>query len=57
MYRWRLSGDRIYMTETNLSSQYEPSTTESKWQEAWESNQAFKADPSQGGEPYCVVIP
>jgi valyl-tRNA synthetase len=45
------------MTETNLSSQYEPSTTESKWQEAWESNQAFKADPSQGGEPYCVVIP
>jgi valyl-tRNA synthetase len=41
----------------NLSSQYDPSTTESKWQNAWESSQAFKADPSHGGEPYCVVIP
>jgi valyl-tRNA synthetase len=41
----------------DLSSQYDPSTTESKWQNAWESSQAFKADPSHSGEPYCVVIP
>jgi valyl-tRNA synthetase len=44
-------------TTPNLSSQYEPSATEAKWQQAWESQQAFKADPNQGGEPYCVVIP
>jgi valyl-tRNA synthetase len=44
-------------TTPNLSSQYEPSATEAKWQHAWESQQAFKADPAQGGEPYCVVIP
>ncbi|XKI45900.1 valine--tRNA ligase [Altericista sp. CCNU0014] len=47
------------MTETlpALSSQYEPSATEAKWQAAWEQNHAFQADPSKGGEPYCVVIP
>ena len=47
------------MTEpaANLSSQYEPSTTESKWQQAWETQQVFKADPAAKGEPYCVVIP
>ncbi|HEY9747374.1 MAG TPA: valine--tRNA ligase, partial [Allocoleopsis sp.] len=47
------------MTATipTLASQYDPSTTESKWQQAWEQNQVFKADPNHGGEPYCVVIP
>jgi valyl-tRNA synthetase len=47
------------MTETlpALSSQYEPSATEAKWQAAWEDNHAFQADASKGGEPYCVVIP
>ncbi|MBD2121711.1 valine--tRNA ligase [Trichocoleus sp. FACHB-262] len=47
------------MTATipTLASQYDPSTTESKWQTAWEQNQVFKADPNHGGEPYCVVIP
>jgi valyl-tRNA synthetase len=40
-----------------LSSQYNPSLTESKWQSAWETAHAFKADPSHSGEPYCVVIP
>ncbi|MEO0406087.1 MAG: valine--tRNA ligase [Cyanobacteria bacterium P01_A01_bin.135] len=46
------------MTATpTLPSQYDPSLTESKWQQAWEDQQAFKADPSAPGEPYCVVIP
>ena len=47
------------MTETfpALSSQYEPSATEAKWQALWEENHAFQADASKGGEPYCVVIP
>ena len=40
-----------------LASQYDPAAAEAKWQKAWEDNQAFKANPEQGGEPYCVVIP
>ena len=44
-------------TVPNLSSQYDPSQTESKWQSAWEDNAVFKADPDHGGDPFCVVIP
>ena len=44
-------------TVPNLTSQYEPTATEAKWQQAWEDNQVFKADPSKGGEPYCIMIP
>ncbi|MBE9031594.1 valine--tRNA ligase [filamentous cyanobacterium LEGE 11480] len=40
-----------------LSSQYDPTQSEAKWQQFWEDNQIFKADPSQGGETYSVVIP
>ncbi|MBH8560650.1 valine--tRNA ligase [Nostoc sp. CENA67] len=47
------------MTATipNLPSLYDPFTTEAKWQKFWEENQVYKADPNQGGEPYCIVIP
>jgi valyl-tRNA synthetase len=47
------------MTQTSAapSTQYEPSTTEAKWQTAWEQNHAFQADSTKGGESYCVVIP
>ncbi|MCT7988651.1 valine--tRNA ligase [Laspinema olomoucense] len=47
------------MTSTipNLQSQYEPKTTEAKWQAFWEENQVFKADPNHPGEPYCIMIP
>lgn len=47
------------MTETNsnLPSKYDPTITEAKWQQYWEENQVFKADPNHQGEPYCVVIP
>jgi valyl-tRNA synthetase len=47
------------MTETtpNLPSQYDSFTTEAKWQKFWEEKQCFKADPANGGEPYCMVIP
>ncbi|MGB7413368.1 MAG: valine--tRNA ligase [Thermosynechococcaceae cyanobacterium] len=44
-------------TESTLSSQYDPASTEAKWQQAWESNGVFTADPDHKGEPYCVVIP
>ncbi len=47
------------MTSTipHLPSQYDPTTTEAKWQEYWESQHIFKADPNHSGEPYCIVIP
>ncbi|AFZ11058.1 valyl-tRNA synthetase [Crinalium epipsammum PCC 9333] len=47
------------MTENipTLPSQYDPSTTEAKWQKFWEENHIFKADPKKGGKSYCIVIP
>ncbi|MEM7553985.1 MAG: valine--tRNA ligase [Cyanobacteria bacterium P01_A01_bin.84] len=44
-------------TNTNLPSVYDPFATESKWQNFWEENQIYKADPDKGGESFCVVIP
>ncbi|MGF1542742.1 MAG: valine--tRNA ligase, partial [Pleurocapsa sp.] len=44
-------------SETNLSTQYDPKQTEAKWQEYWEQQEVFKADPQHPGEPYCIVIP
>jgi valyl-tRNA synthetase len=41
----------------NLPPQYDPTLTETKWQQFWETQQVFKPDPSHGGEPYCIVIP
>jgi valyl-tRNA synthetase len=41
----------------NLPSQYEPAMIEAKWQQFWETNEVFKADPNHPGDPYCVVIP
>ncbi|MBD2310912.1 valine--tRNA ligase [Desertifilum sp. FACHB-1129] len=40
-----------------LASKYDPFSTEAKWQKYWEENHVFQADPTQGGEPFCVVIP
>jgi valyl-tRNA synthetase len=44
-------------TETIFSTQYEPQTTEAKWQKYWENNQIFQADPTQKGETFSIVIP
>ncbi|MEO1093368.1 MAG: valine--tRNA ligase [Cyanobacteria bacterium J06638_28] len=41
----------------NLPSQYDPSITEEKWQQVWETRHVFKADPEHEGESFCVVIP
>ncbi|NJK41971.1 MAG: valine--tRNA ligase [Acaryochloridaceae cyanobacterium SU_2_1] len=40
-----------------LSNQYNPRVTEAKWQDSWESQGVFQADPKHPGEPYCIVIP
>ncbi len=42
---------------TTLPPQYEPQTTEAKWQNFWEENQTFIANPDSKGNPYCIVIP
>ena len=44
-------------TPAPLPSQYTPQATEAKWQELWETHQAFQADPNHPGQPYCIVIP
>lgn len=44
-------------TTPTLASQYDPTITETKWQEYWERREVFKADPGKGGEPFCVMIP
>ncbi|MEL6439414.1 MAG: valine--tRNA ligase [Cyanobacteria bacterium J06621_8] len=44
-------------TEPNLSTKYDPKQTEAKWQQYWEEQQVFKANPEAEGKPYCIVIP
>ncbi len=44
-------------TPLNLPTQYDPKITEQKWQQHWEAQQIFKADPKKPGQPYCIVIP
>jgi valyl-tRNA synthetase len=43
--------------QPTLPSQYDPTTTEAKWQRAWEANAVFQADPQQSGEAYCLMLP
>ncbi|MGC9525802.1 MAG: valine--tRNA ligase [Limnospira sp.] len=47
------------MTATipTLATQYDPFSTEAKWQKYWEEKQVFKADPANPGEPYTIMIP
>jgi len=40
-----------------MDKHYDPQSVENKWYQWWEENGHFHADPSQGGEPYSVVIP
>jgi valyl-tRNA synthetase len=44
-------------TTPTLASQYDPTVTETKWQQYWERRAVFQADPSKGGDPFCVMIP
>ncbi len=41
----------------NLPSVYDPKAAETKWQQFWEENQLYKANPNNPSEPYCIVIP
>lgn len=50
---------KISMTAitSSLPTQYDPTTTEAKWQQFWEEQGVFQAHPEQGGDPYSMVIP
>ena len=39
-----------------IPSQYDPTTVEDRWTQAWEDAQAFRSVPDER-EPYTVVIP
>ena len=36
---------------------YLPSQVEQKWQKQWDSLRAFSPNPSDKGDPFCIVIP
>jgi valyl-tRNA synthetase len=40
-----------------MDKHYDPKAVEAKWYAWWEAQGLFHADPSAGGEPYCVMIP
>jgi len=40
-----------------MDKHYEPGAIEEKWMAHWMARGYFHADASQGGEPYCVMIP
>jgi len=40
-----------------LSKQYNPQETESKWYETWEKNNLFQAKAAADKKPYTIVIP
>ncbi len=41
----------------NLPPQYTAKDTEAKWQNRWESQNTYQADPAAAGQPFCVMIP
>ena len=48
------------MNESNdelTLNNYLPSQVEQKWQKQWDSLRAFSPNPSDNGEPFCIVIP
>ena len=48
------------MNESNdepTLNNYLPSQVEQKWQKQWESLRAFSPNPSDKGDPFCIVIP
>ncbi len=41
----------------SMQKNYDPHVVEEKWYKVWCDKGYFHSDASQGGEPYCVVIP
>jgi valyl-tRNA synthetase len=47
----------ITVCPMTLPSQYNPFATEPKWQQYWAEGNFYRADPTSGKEPFCIVIP
>jgi valyl-tRNA synthetase len=45
------------MTQAELPSAYEPNEAAARWSAAWSEADVYRADPSQPGEAYTIVIP
>jgi valyl-tRNA synthetase len=44
-------------TKSELAPKYDPAAVEARVFAEWMEQGCFTADPSAGGEPYCIVIP
>src|SRR5882724_7528891 len=44
-------------TTTELSKSYDPKSIEAEIDQLWNANRAFHAEPTDPGDPYCIVIP
>ncbi|MDB9314890.1 valine--tRNA ligase [Spirulina sp. CS-785/01] len=44
-------------TTPTLATQYDPFSTEEKWQKFWAEQNTFQANPNHPGESYAIVIP
>src|SRR5438128_9726339 len=42
---------------SELSKSYDPQAIEREIESLWNENRAFHAEPTDPGEPYCIVIP
>ena len=40
-----------------MESRYEPQDVEERWQQTWESEGLYGADPEEGGETFVVMHP
>ncbi len=45
------------MTTRQLDKTYDPRLVEERWYRFWIERRYFHAEPSDSGEPYCIVIP
>ena len=45
------------MSQDALTKAYDPRDVEQRWYRFWEERGFFRADPSSGGEPFCIMIP
>jgi valyl-tRNA synthetase len=43
--------------EKLIPKTYDPHQVEEKWYDYWVRNNYFHAEPDDGGEPFCIVIP
>jgi valyl-tRNA synthetase len=40
-----------------MDTRYHPDGVEERWQQTWESEGLYNAEPDASGEPYCIALP